>query len=80
MVTGVQLPLTLLPGVLLLLLGPAWLRVLGHLNPTYHAVRAARDLAAGTIATVNAGIGFLVAAAAAAAIWRGTRSCRKAMA
>ena len=63
-VTGVQLPLTLLSGILLpLSLGPAWLRVLGHLNPMYYTVQAARDLAAGTITTTAVGIGFLVTAA-----------------
>jgi ABC-2 type transport system permease protein len=37
-VTGTQLPLTLLSGTLLpLSLRPAWLRVLGHLNPMYYA-------------------------------------------
>jgi ABC-2 type transport system permease protein len=80
-VTGVQLPLTLLSGILLpLSLGPAWLRVLGHLNPMYYAVETARDLAVGTITTVTVGIGFLVTAAAAAlALWWGTRSYQKAM-
>ncbi len=80
-VTGVQLPLTLLSGILLpLSLGPGWLRVLGHLNPMYYAVEAARDLTAGTITTATVGIGFLVTAAAAAlALWWGTRSYHKAM-
>jgi ABC-2 type transport system permease protein len=80
-VTGMQLPLTLLSGILLpLSLGPAWLRVLGHLNPMYYAVEAARDLAAGTITTAAVGVGFLVTAAVAAlALWWGTRSYRKAM-
>ena len=80
-VTGVQLPLTLLSGILLpLSLGPSWLRVLGHLNPMYYAVQAARDLAAGAIATATVGIGFGVTAAAAAlALWWGTRSYHQAM-
>lgn len=70
-VTGLQLPLTLLAGILLpLSLGPSWLRVLGHLNPLYYAVQAARDLAAGTIITATVGVGFLVTGAAAAlALW-----------
>jgi ABC-2 type transport system permease protein len=60
-VTGVQLPLTLLSGILLpLALGPDWLRVLGHLNPMYYTVQAARDLAAGTVTTGTVGTGFLV--------------------
>jgi len=80
-VTGVQLPLTLLSGILLpLSLGPGWLQVLGHLNPMYYAVEAARDLTAGTITTATVGIGFLVTAAAAAlALCWGTRSYHQAM-
>jgi ABC-2 type transport system permease protein len=81
-VTSVQLPLTLLSGILLpLSVGPDWLQVLGHFNPMYYAVQAARDLAAGTISTPAVGTGFLVTAAAAAlAQWWGTRSYRRAMA
>jgi ABC-2 type transport system permease protein len=80
-VTGVQLPLTLLAGILLpLSLGPAWLRVLGHLNPLYYAVQAARSLAAGSVAAGPVGLGFLVMGAIAAlAIWWGTRAYRQAM-
>ena len=80
-VTGLQLPLTLLSGILLPLSpGPGWLRVLGHLNPMYYAVEAARDLAAGIITTATVGTGFLVTGAAAGlALWWGTRSYHKAM-
>jgi ABC-2 type transport system permease protein len=80
-VTGVQLPITLLSGILLpLSLGPDWLEVLGHLNPMYYTVQAARDLAAGTITTTAVGTGFLVTGAAAAlAMWWGTRSYQRAM-
>jgi ABC-2 type transport system permease protein len=81
-VTGVQLPLTLLAGILLpLSLGPWWLRVLGHLNPLYYAVQAARSLAAGSLAGGTVGVGFAVTAAAAAlALWWGTRGYQRAMA
>src|ERR1700735_3452670 len=80
-VTGVQLPLTLLSGILLpLSLGPSWLRVLGHLHPMYYAVQASRSLAAGSVVTGTVGIGFLVTGAAAAlALWWGTRSYQRAM-
>jgi ABC-2 type transport system permease protein len=80
-VTGVQLPLTLLAGILLpLSLGPQWLRVLGHLNPMYYAVQASRSLAAGTVLNGTVGVGFLVTAAAAGlALWWGTRSYQRAM-
>jgi ABC-2 type transport system permease protein len=71
-----------LAGILLpLSLGPAWLRVLGHLNPMYYAVQAARDLAAGTIGTAGVGVGFLITGAAAAlALGWGTRAYQRAMA
>lgn len=60
-VTGLQLPLTLLSGILLPL-GPApsWLRGLAHLDPLYYAVQAARDLSNGAIANATVAAGFLV--------------------
>jgi hypothetical protein len=46
----------------------------------YYAVEAARDLAAGTIASMTVGEGFLVmGATAVAALWWGTRCYRHAM-
>jgi ABC-2 type transport system permease protein len=49
-VTSVQLPVTLLSGVLLpLSLGPPWLRALAHANPLYYAADAARAACSGTI-------------------------------
>ncbi len=80
-VTGFQLPLTLLSGILLpLSLGPGWLRVLGHVNPMYYAVQAARDLAAGAVATGAVGAGFAVTAAVTGlALGWGTRSYQRAM-
>ena len=61
--------------------GPTWLRVLGHFNPMYYAVQAARSLAAGTVATGTVGLGFLVMAVIAAlAGWWGTRAYQRAMA
>ncbi|HYA00913.1 MAG TPA: ABC transporter permease [Candidatus Binatia bacterium] len=81
-VTGLQLPLTLLAGVLLpLSLGPGWLQGLGHANPMYYAVEAARSLAAGTLGSGTVALGFgIVGAAAVLALWWGTASYRKAMA
>ena len=62
-------------------LGPEWLQVLGHLNPMYYAVQAARDLAAGTIGANAVGTGFTVTGAAAAlALCWGTRAYQRAMA
>jgi ABC-2 type transport system permease protein len=81
-VTGAQLPLTLLAGILLpLSLGPTWLRVLGYVNPLYYAVQAARSLAAGTVASGTVGVGFLVTAVITAlSVWWGTRAYQRAMA
>jgi ABC-2 type transport system permease protein len=81
-VTGVQLPLTLLAGILLpLSLGPVWLRVLGHFNPMYYAVQAARSLAAGSVLTGTVGVGFGVTGViAAVTLYWGTRAYQRAMA
>lgn len=81
-VTGLQLPLTLLAGVLLpLSLGPGWLQGLGHANPMYYAVQAARQLAAGTLGSGTVAVGFAVTGGAALlAAWWGTSTYRRAMA
>lgn len=50
LLAGLELPLTLLAGVLLpISMGPKWLQVLAHINPLYYAVEASRALARGTI-------------------------------
>jgi ABC-2 type transport system permease protein len=60
-VTGLQLPLTLLSGVLLpLSIAPDWMRILAHVNPLYYAVIAARELSEGTLVTADVGYAFLV--------------------
>jgi len=47
-VTTLQLPLTLLAGILLpMSLGPGWLRGLAHVNPLYYATEAARQMCSG---------------------------------
>ncbi|MCL1942736.1 MAG: ABC transporter permease [Candidatus Azobacteroides sp.] len=49
-VTGLQLPVTLLAGVLLPLdLGPEWLQIIAHFNPLYYVVNATRVLSEGII-------------------------------
>jgi ABC-2 type transport system permease protein len=49
-VNGINLPVLLLAGVLLpISLGPAWMRVLAHVNPLFYLVQASRVLAAGTL-------------------------------
>jgi ABC-2 type transport system permease protein len=51
-VTGLNLPVLLLAGVLLpMSIGPAWLRVLAHFNPLYYLVVASRSLSTGELAT-----------------------------
>jgi len=60
-VTGLQLPLTLLAGVLLpLSIGPNWLKVIAHFNPMYYVVNASRVLAAGSIQNAQVWQAFLV--------------------
>lgn len=45
-----QLPLTLLSGILLpMSLAPKWLQLIAHINPLYYTVEASRVLAGGTI-------------------------------
>lgn len=60
-VTGLQLPLLLLSGILLpLSLAPTWLRALAHVDPLYYVVQAARDLSHGMLATSTVAVGYLV--------------------
>ena len=81
-VTGLQLPLTLLSGVLLpLSLGPVWIRAIAHVNPLYYAVEASRVLAAGVIGsweTVKAF--FVMVPLTAVVLWWATNVYRKAVA
>lgn len=58
---GLQLPLTLLSGILLpLSYGPKWLEILGHLNPLYYTVNASRVLATGSILSSPVIIAFAI--------------------
>ena len=53
-VTGLQLPLTLLSGALLpMKMGPPWLQVLAHFNPLYYAVEASRRRMAGVLSSME---------------------------
>lgn len=79
---GLNLPVLLLAGVLLpLALGPTWLRVLGHFDPLYYLVTAARTLAGGDLATTGTWQAFavLVPLCALTLTWA-TRSYRAAVA
>src|SRR5699024_3110722 len=60
-VTSLQLPLTLLDGILLpISFGPKWLQVLAHFNPLYDGVEAYKELQAEWIVNQSAFIGYLV--------------------
>jgi ABC-2 type transport system permease protein len=81
-VTGFNLPLTLLSGVLLpLSLAPDWLRLLAHLNPLYYAVEGARALSEGRIRTWDVTLAFLVMTALTLVVFTlATRAYNKAIA
>lgn len=81
-VTGLQLPLTLLSGILLpLSLAPAWMRALAHANPMYYAVQASRDLAVGDLLSGTVVLGFgVMLATGALALWWATSTYRRAAA
>jgi len=80
-VTGLQLPLTLLAGVLLpLSIGPSWLRFLAHFNPMYYAVEAARVLASGSVYSHEVRAAFLVMLSlTVVTLWWATQVYRKAV-
>jgi len=60
-VTGLQLPLTLLSGVLIpLSLGPKWLQAIAHINPMYYTVEASRVLAGGVLGSTEMFVAFAV--------------------
>ena len=79
--TGLNLPVLLLGGVLLpISLGPEWLRVLAHFNPLYYLVAASRGLSAGALATTATWEAFAVLAplCAATIVWA-SRTFRRAV-
>jgi len=81
-VTSLQLPLTLLSGILLpISLGPVWLRIIAHINPMYYTVEASRKLTAGMIANNETLIAFcvIIPLTALTLTWA-TRVYRKAVA
>lgn len=80
-VTGLQLPLTLLSGVLLpMSLGPGWLQGIAHANPLFYATEAARELCSGEFtSTALLGFGVIGALLVLTLAWA-TRVYRKAVA
>jgi len=81
-VTGLQLPLTLLSGILLpLSLGPNWLQFIAHINPLYYTVEASRQLANGVIGSSETLIAFcVIVPLSIVTLWWTTRVYRKAIA
>jgi ABC-2 type transport system permease protein len=81
-VTGFNLPLTLLSGVLLpISLAPGWIRLLAHLNPLYYAVEASRALSDGRIETRDVALAFLVMTALTLVVFSwATRAYHRAIA
>ena len=80
--TSLQLPLTLLSGILLpLSLGPAWLRVIAHINPMYYTVEASRVLSTGVLVSFETLKAFAVTIPLTViALWWATGVYRKAVA
>jgi ABC-2 type transport system permease protein len=80
--TGLNLPIMLLSGVLLpLTLAPTWMRIIAHFNPMFYVVEADRLLGANNIANSTVGVGFLVMVPLTSlVIWWATRVYRKAVA
>jgi len=81
-VTGIQLPITLLAGILLpFSLAPTWMRIVAHFNPLYYAVQAARTLSNGTIASATVVEGYVVIVGLlVATLWWATRTDQRAVA
>jgi len=60
-ITSLQLPLTLLAGILLpISFGPPWLQALARINPLYYGVEASKKLAEGSILNQSVIVGFIV--------------------
>jgi ABC-2 type transport system permease protein len=80
--TSIQLPLTLLSGVLIpLSLGPGWLRAVAHLNPLYYTVEASRVLATGVLFSAETLTAFAVMIPLTAlTLWWATEVYRKTVA
>jgi ABC-2 type transport system permease protein len=81
-ISGLNLPILLLAGVMLpLSLAPPWMRTLAHINPLYYVVEAGRDLSDGHITTHNVGVGFaVIVPLTAIVLWWSTRVYQKAVA
>lgn len=81
-ISGLNLPILLLAGVMLpLSLAPGWMRTLAYINPLYYVVEAGRDLAAGHVITHAVGLAFAVLTPLTVLVlWSATRTYQKAVA
>lgn len=81
-ISGINLPIVLLAGVLLpLSLAPDWVRILAHINPLYYVVEAGRDLSTGQLMTFDVLLAFSVLVPLTILVlWRSTRVYREAVA
>ncbi len=81
-ISGLNLPILLLAGVMLpLSLAPSWIRILAHMNPLYYVVEAGRELAAGHISTHTTGVALVVLLPLTLLVlWWATRVYKKAVA
>jgi ABC-2 type transport system permease protein len=80
-VSGLNLPILLLAGVMLpLSLAPGWMRAIAHVNPLFYGVSAGRDLSAGHLATFNVGLAFaVIVPLTALVLWWATRVYQRAI-
>ncbi|MDQ7093711.1 ABC transporter permease [Desulfosporosinus sp. PR] len=81
-VTSIQLPLTLLSGVLLpMSLAPGWLRAIAYINPMYYTVEASRALSTGILVSTETIKAFVVMVPLTVVVlWWATRIYHKAVA
>jgi ABC-2 type transport system permease protein len=79
LVQGLSLPLLLLSGILLpMTLAPTWLLWVSRFNPLTYSVDGARALVRGDLASAEASIGLVAAAAMALALaWWGARQFQR---
>jgi ABC-2 type transport system permease protein len=81
-VTGLQLPLTLLSGVLLpISFGPKWMQIIAHVNPLYYTVEASRVLSRGVIYSMETLKAFcVILPLTVVVLWWSTRVYQKTVA
>jgi ABC-2 type transport system permease protein len=80
-ITGLNLPILLLAGVMLpLSLAPSWMRAVAHINPLYYVVEAGRQLAAGNISAHAVSLAYaVITPLTILVLWWATRTYRRAL-